>query len=189
MQWCVPPYCSSVAISFFPSKINISASRKVCSSCLSLLVCSAWWQVCDTLHSKGLQHSDIFFNHPATEWTPWTPLNCTKCPARFTQYHPHFSRKSLVPYVTTMISSSLSGGLVLSTFDSVWVIALLKKPTFDTTNIANYSHVSDFTFLFRTTVCAVFRRLSSYLQLNDLLDASVTSTRQQSLWNGPPCSR
>uniref|UniRef100_A0A673XAH1 Reverse transcriptase domain-containing protein n=1 Tax=Salmo trutta TaxID=8032 RepID=A0A673XAH1_SALTR len=76
----------------------------------------------------------------------------------------------LLPYLTSLINSSLTAGYVPSVFKRVRVAPLLKKPTLDPSDVNNYRPVSLLSFLSRTLERAVLGQLSCYLSQNYLLD-------------------
>ena len=76
----------------------------------------------------------------------------------------------LAPFLTTLINSSLSSGLVPATLKSARVKPLLKKPSLDPTDIQNYRPVSLLSFLSKTLERAASEQLSLYLSQNNLLD-------------------
>uniref|UniRef100_A0A673XCE1 Reverse transcriptase domain-containing protein n=1 Tax=Salmo trutta TaxID=8032 RepID=A0A673XCE1_SALTR len=76
----------------------------------------------------------------------------------------------LLPYLTSLINSSLTTGYVPSVFKRARVAPLLKKPTLDPSNVNNYRPVSLLSFLSKTLERAVLGQLSCYLSQNDLLD-------------------
>ncbi|KAM9503181.1 uncharacterized protein ACWYII_000594 [Salvelinus alpinus] len=76
----------------------------------------------------------------------------------------------LLPYLTSLINSSLTAGYVPSVFKRARVAPLLKKPTLDPSDVNNYRPVSLLSFLSKTLERAVLGQLSRYLSQNDLLD-------------------
>ncbi|KAM9569000.1 uncharacterized protein ACWYII_035127 [Salvelinus alpinus] len=76
----------------------------------------------------------------------------------------------LLPYLTSLINSSLTAGYVPSAFKRARVAPLLKKPTLDPSDVNNYRPVSLLSFLSKTLERAVLGQLSRYLSQNDLLD-------------------
>ncbi|KAM9535018.1 uncharacterized protein ACWYII_039731 [Salvelinus alpinus] len=76
----------------------------------------------------------------------------------------------LLPYLTSLINSSLTTGYVPSVFKRARVAPLLKKPTLDPSDVNNYRPVSLLSFLSKTLERAVLGQLSCYLSQNDLLD-------------------
>ncbi|KAM9568841.1 ADP-dependent glucokinase isoform 1-T9 [Salvelinus alpinus] len=76
----------------------------------------------------------------------------------------------LLPYLTSLINSSLTAGYVPSVFKRARVAPLLKKPTLDPSDVNNYRPVSLLSFLSKTLERAVLGQLSCYLSQNDLLD-------------------
>ncbi|KAM9484442.1 uncharacterized protein ACWYII_005167 [Salvelinus alpinus] len=76
----------------------------------------------------------------------------------------------LLPYLTSLINSSLTAGYVPSVFKRARVAPLLKKPTLDPSDVNNYRPVSLLSFLSKTIERAVLGQLSCYLSQNDLLD-------------------
>ncbi|XP_071270957.1 phosphatidylinositol-3,5-bisphosphate 3-phosphatase MTMR6-like isoform X2 [Salvelinus alpinus] len=78
--------------------------------------------------------------------------------------------RDLLPYLTSLINSSLTAGYVPSVFKRARVAPLLKKPTLDPSDVNNYRPVSLLSFLSKTLERAVLGQLSCYLSQNDLLD-------------------
>ena len=76
----------------------------------------------------------------------------------------------LLPFLTSLINSSLTAGYVPSVFKRARVAPLLKKPTLDPSDVNNYRPVSLLSFLSKTLERAVLGQLSCYLSQNDLLD-------------------
>ncbi|KAM9398239.1 uncharacterized protein ACWYII_032095 [Salvelinus alpinus] len=76
----------------------------------------------------------------------------------------------LLPYLTSLINSSLTAGYAPSVFKRARVAPLLKKPTLDPSDVNNYRPVSLLSFLSKTLERAVLGQLSCYLSQNDLLD-------------------
>ncbi|XP_052351813.1 uncharacterized protein LOC127915630 [Oncorhynchus keta] len=76
----------------------------------------------------------------------------------------------LLPYLTSLIKSSLTAGYVPSVFKRARVAPLLKKPTLDPSDVNNYRPVSLLSFISKTLERAVLGQLSLYLSQNDLLD-------------------
>lgn len=76
----------------------------------------------------------------------------------------------LLPYLTSLINSSLTAGYVPSVFKRARVAPLLKKPTLDPSDVNNYRPVSLLSFLSKTLERAVLGQLYRYLSQNDLLD-------------------
>ncbi|XP_064880117.1 uncharacterized protein LOC135573865 [Oncorhynchus nerka] len=76
----------------------------------------------------------------------------------------------LLPYLTSLINSSLTAGYVPPVFKRARVAPLLKKPTLDPSDVNNYRPVSLLSFLSKTLERAVLGQLSRYLSQNDLLD-------------------
>ncbi|KAM9502270.1 uncharacterized protein ACWYII_000138 isoform 1-T1 [Salvelinus alpinus] len=74
----------------------------------------------------------------------------------------------LLPYLTSLINSSLTAGYVPSVFKRARVAPLLKKPTLDPSDVNNYRPVSLLSFLSKTLERAVLGQLSCYLSQNDL---------------------
>ncbi|XP_071211360.1 GDP-fucose protein O-fucosyltransferase 2 isoform X1 [Salvelinus alpinus] len=95
-----------------------------------------------------------------------------------TVLHDHYAGKDywdtisgdLLPYLTSLINSSLTAGYVPSVFKRARVAPLLKKPTLDPSDVNNYRPVSLLSFLSKTLERAVLGQLSCYLSQNDLLD-------------------
>ncbi|KAM9397486.1 uncharacterized protein ACWYII_032734 [Salvelinus alpinus] len=76
----------------------------------------------------------------------------------------------LLPYLTSLINSSLTAGYVPFVFKRARVAPLLKKPTLDPSDVNNYRPVSLLSFLSKTLERAVLGQLFRYLSQNDLLD-------------------
>ena len=76
----------------------------------------------------------------------------------------------LLPYLTSLINSSLTAGYVPPVFKRARVAPLLKKPTLDPSDVNNYRPVSLLSFLSKTLERAVLGQLYRYLSQNDLLD-------------------
>ena len=74
------------------------------------------------------------------------------------------------PFLTALINSSLTSGLVPASFKTARIKLLLKNLTLDTTEIQNYRPISFLSFLFITMECAISNQLSSYLSHNNLLN-------------------
>ena len=82
-----------------------------------------------------------------------------------------------MPFLTTLINSSLTSGLNPAPFKTATVKPLLKKPTLDSADIWNYRPVSPLSFLCKTLEHAVCIQLSSCLLENDLLDSNQSGFR------------
>ena len=83
----------------------------------------------------------------------------------------------ILPFLTTLINSSLTSGIIPALFKTATVKPLLRKPTIDSADISNYRPVSLLSFLSKTLERAVYNQLSSYLLENDLLDPNQSGFR------------
>ena len=68
----------------------------------------------------------------------------------------------ILPFLTTLINSSLTSGLIPTPFKAARVKPLLKKPTLDSANICNYTQVSLLSFLSKTLESTVYNQLYSF---------------------------
>ncbi|CDQ78690.1 unnamed protein product [Oncorhynchus mykiss] len=75
-----------------------------------------------------------------------------------------------LPFLSSLINSSLTTGSVPSDFKMARVSSLLKKPTLDSSDVKNYRPVSLLSFLSKTLEGVVSDQLSRYLSQNNLLD-------------------
>uniref|UniRef100_A0AAR2KZX5 Reverse transcriptase domain-containing protein n=1 Tax=Pygocentrus nattereri TaxID=42514 RepID=A0AAR2KZX5_PYGNA len=76
----------------------------------------------------------------------------------------------LLPFISSIINSSLSSGMVPSSFKAARVVPILKKPSLDGTDINNYRPVSLLSFLSKILERAVYNQLSVFLSKNQLQD-------------------
>ncbi|KAK3569504.1 hypothetical protein QTP86_032109 [Hemibagrus guttatus] len=76
----------------------------------------------------------------------------------------------LLPFITTVISGSLTSGHVPTVFKKARVIPILKKPALDPSDISNYRPVSLLSFLSKILKRIVYNQLSDYLMQNNLHD-------------------
>ena len=76
----------------------------------------------------------------------------------------------LIPYITSIINTSITAGVVPSAFKSARVTPLLKKPSLDPSDAKNYRPVSLLSFLSKTLERVVSNQLSLHLSQNNLLD-------------------
>ncbi|XP_064208140.1 uncharacterized protein LOC135263731 [Anguilla rostrata] len=83
----------------------------------------------------------------------------------------------ILPFVTSLVNSSLSSGCFPSSFKLAHITPLLKKPTLDPSVIQNYRPVSLLPFLSKTIERAASNQLSSFLLLNNLLDPHQSGFR------------
>ncbi|XP_064181317.1 uncharacterized protein LOC135249730 [Anguilla rostrata] len=83
----------------------------------------------------------------------------------------------ILPFVTSLVNSSLSSGCFPSSFKLAHITPLLKKPTLDPSVIQNYRPVSLLPFLSKTIERAASNQLSSFLFLNNLLDPHQSGFR------------
>lgn len=77
---------------------------------------------------------------------------------------------TVIQAVTHVINASLTAGIFPSSFKVARVTPLLKKPTLDPTQVANYRPVSLLPFLSKTLERAVSKQISDFLNANGLLD-------------------
>ena len=68
-----------------------------------------------------------------------------------------------------MINASLTSGTFPTTLKQARVTPLLKKPSLPPTQVENYRPVSFLLFLSKTIERAVFKQVTDYLSLNNLL--------------------
>ncbi|KAJ8381300.1 hypothetical protein SKAU_G00020780, partial [Synaphobranchus kaupii] len=83
----------------------------------------------------------------------------------------------ILPFVTSLVNSSLTSGCFPSSFKRAYITPILKKPTLDPSNIQNYRPVSLLPFLSKTIERAVSNQLSSFLTQNNLLDPHQSGFR------------
>ncbi|KAG5839959.1 hypothetical protein ANANG_G00210920 [Anguilla anguilla] len=83
----------------------------------------------------------------------------------------------ILPFVTSLVNSSLSSECFPSSFKLAHVTPLLKKPTLDPSVIQNYRPASLLPFLSKTIERAASNQLSSFLLQNNLLDPHQSSFR------------
>ncbi|KAJ8353124.1 hypothetical protein SKAU_G00206910, partial [Synaphobranchus kaupii] len=83
----------------------------------------------------------------------------------------------LLPYLSSIINTSLICGHVPAAFKTARVTPLLKKPSLDPTDVRNYRPVSLLPFLSKTIECAVLNQLSVFLHQNNLLDPHQSGFR------------
>jgi hypothetical protein len=83
-----------------------------------------------------------------------------------------------LPVITDIVNSSLSSGVVPSSFKSAVVTPLLKKPGLDPEALKNYRPVSNLGFLSKVLERAVAEQLQSYLQENKLLAQMQSAYRK-----------
>ncbi|XP_064191712.1 dual specificity mitogen-activated protein kinase kinase 5 isoform X2 [Anguilla rostrata] len=117
-----------------------------------------------------LEDSDVLqliTSHRATT-CPLDPI-----PSKFLQS----ISSELLPYLSSIVNSSLSSGHVPSVFKTARVTPLLKKPTLDPSDVANYRPVSLLPFLSKTLERAVLKQLTSFLHQNNLLDPHQSGFR------------
>ncbi|XP_072530520.1 uncharacterized protein, partial [Salminus brasiliensis] len=77
---------------------------------------------------------------------------------------------NLLPFISSIINSSLSSGQVPSAFKSARVVPILKKPTLDSLDIGNYRPISLLSLLSKILERSVYNQLSLFLTLNNLQD-------------------
>ena len=83
----------------------------------------------------------------------------------------------ILPFLTTLINSSLISGIIPAPFKTATVKPILKKPTLDSADIWNYRPVSLLSFRSKTLEHAVYNQLSTYLSANTLLDPNPSGFR------------
>ncbi|XP_066553227.1 galactose mutarotase isoform X1 [Amia ocellicauda] len=76
----------------------------------------------------------------------------------------------LLPFISSVLNSSLLSGCFPSAFKQAAVIPLLKKPTLDASSPQNYHPVSLLPFLSKTLKQVVHHQLSDFLSQHSLLD-------------------
>ena len=89
--------------------------------------------------------------------------------------------RDLLPFLPSLINSSLTTGRVLSYFKMARVAPLLKKLTPDPSDIKNDSPVSLLSFLSKTIECAFSDQLSRYLFQNYRLDPNQGHSTETAL--------
>ncbi|XP_064164913.1 uncharacterized protein LOC135239856 [Anguilla rostrata] len=83
----------------------------------------------------------------------------------------------ILPFVASLVNSSLSSGCFPSSFKKAHITPLLKKPTLDPSVIQNYRPVSLLPFLSKTLERAASNQLSAYFSENNLLDPHQSGFR------------
>ncbi|KAJ8333439.1 hypothetical protein SKAU_G00414470 [Synaphobranchus kaupii] len=83
----------------------------------------------------------------------------------------------LLPYLSSIINTSLICDHVPAAFKTARVTPLLKKPSLDPSDVRNYRPVSLLPFLSKTIECAVLNQLSVFLHQNNLLDPHQSGFR------------
>ena len=68
----------------------------------------------------------------------------------------------ILPFITSLVNSSLSSGCFPSSFKKAYITPLLKKPTLDPSTIQNYRPVSLLPFLSKTIERAASNQLSAF---------------------------
>ncbi|KAI4879259.1 hypothetical protein NFI96_003947 [Prochilodus magdalenae] len=76
----------------------------------------------------------------------------------------------LLPFISSLINSSLSSGCVPQAFKTARVVPILKKPSLDSSDVSSYRPVSLLPFLSKILECAVYNQLSFFLSQNQLQD-------------------
>ncbi|KAI4871593.1 hypothetical protein NFI96_004107 [Prochilodus magdalenae] len=76
----------------------------------------------------------------------------------------------LLPFISSLINSSLSSGCVPHAFQTARVVPILKKPSLDSSDINSYRPVSLISFLSKILERAVYNQLSFFLSQNQLQD-------------------
>ena len=84
----------------------------------------------------------------------------------------------LLPYITSIINTSVTSGCVPSALKSARVTPLLKKPTLDPSDVKNYRPVSLLSFLSKTLERVVSNQLSLHLSQNNLLDPNQSGFKK-----------
>ena len=79
----------------------------------------------------------------------------------------------ILPFITSLVNSSLSSGCFPSSFKKAYITPLLKKPTLDPSTIQNYCPVSLLPFLSKTNVLP----LTNFFSQNNLLDPHQSGFR------------
>ena len=83
----------------------------------------------------------------------------------------------ILPFITSLVNSSLSSGCFPSSFKKAYITPLLKKPTLDPSTIQNYRPVSLLPFLSKTIERAASNQLSAFFSQNNLLDPHQSGFR------------
>ncbi|XP_064162051.1 uncharacterized protein LOC135238224 isoform X1 [Anguilla rostrata] len=83
----------------------------------------------------------------------------------------------ILPFITSLVNSSLTSGCFPSTFKKALISPLLKKTTLDPSIIGNYRPVSLLPFLSKTIERAASNQLSVFLSQNELLDPHQSGFR------------
>ncbi|KAI4895100.1 hypothetical protein NFI96_002639 [Prochilodus magdalenae] len=76
----------------------------------------------------------------------------------------------LLPFISSLINSSLSSGCVPQAFKTARVVPILKKPSLDSSDVSSYRPVSLLSFLSKILERAVYNQLSFFLSQNQLQD-------------------
>ncbi|KAI4886967.1 hypothetical protein NFI96_028650 [Prochilodus magdalenae] len=76
----------------------------------------------------------------------------------------------LLPFISSLINSSLSSGCVPQPFKTARVVPILKKPSPDSLDVSSYRPVSLLSFLSKILERAVYNQLSFFLSQNQLQD-------------------
>ncbi|KAI4892091.1 hypothetical protein NFI96_003228, partial [Prochilodus magdalenae] len=76
----------------------------------------------------------------------------------------------LLPFIASLINSSLSSGCVPQAFKTARVVPILKKPLLDSSDINSYRPISLLSFLSKILERAVYNQLSFFLSQNQLQD-------------------
>ena len=85
---------------------------------------------------------------------------------------------ALVPFITKIINTSLTTGIVPDCFKSAIVKPLLKKPGLDVNNLKNFRHVSNLPFLSKILEKVILAQLESHLSRNNLREVCQSAYRQ-----------
>ena len=83
----------------------------------------------------------------------------------------------ILPFITSLVNSSLSSGYFPSSFKKAYIPPLLKKPTLDPSTIQNYRPLSLLLFISKTLEHAVSNQLSAFFSQNNLLDPHQSGFR------------
>ncbi|KAI4897477.1 hypothetical protein NFI96_008599 [Prochilodus magdalenae] len=76
----------------------------------------------------------------------------------------------LLPFISSLINSSLSSGYVPQAFKTARVVPILKKPSLDSSDVSSYRPVSLLSFLSKILERAVYNQVSFFLSQNQLQD-------------------